>query len=86
MNASRIGAFPENILISIFQSQNIRVDRINDFGSQVCLVSFTERKTYRADLAEQGFGQDFARKNSIDGFYVKCIGITGTSIARCLKR
>jgi pimeloyl-ACP methyl ester carboxylesterase len=60
--------------MSLFESSNLRVDTVDGFNSDVVLVSFAERKTYQARLDEQGFGQDFARKNSIDGIYVKCIG------------
>ncbi|UPK31826.1 hypothetical protein IVB18_26210 [Bradyrhizobium sp. 186] len=57
-----------------FLSPNVQVDRVNTFNSNIVLISFTERTIAPRNLSDQGFGQDFARKQAIDGFYVKCAG------------
>ncbi|UPK33963.1 hypothetical protein IVB18_38250 [Bradyrhizobium sp. 186] len=56
------------------ETPNIRVDRVDSYGSEIVLVSFAERKTHTADLAEKGWGQDFASFHRIDGFYIKSAG------------
>ena len=38
------------------------------------MVTFSERREKSQGLVVPGFGQDFANKHRIDGFYVKCVG------------
>lgn len=60
--------------MAFFESQHVRVERVSAFNSDIVVVSFAERSDPPVGFQAQGFGQDFARKLSLDGFYIKCIG------------